>query len=137
MIDALLIYNLMFYTRFFFFLNDFLCVKEINNKERKKEGKFKMWDELYKYYKAHGNIINWINVNLPSQFFFEKFWSVCTFHKGATVFAENVSCSWCTICIFPSHRQKYLPVVEIVYTWTILLESTNFSDIFITTSQIS
>lgn len=43
MIDALLIYNLMFYTRFFFFLNDFLCVKEINNKERKKEGKFKMY----------------------------------------------------------------------------------------------
>lgn len=43
MIDALLIYNLMFYTRFFFFLNDFLCVKEINNKERKMEGKFKMY----------------------------------------------------------------------------------------------
>ena len=44
-------------------------MKEINNKQKKKKKKEKErkrkkkvenvhWDELYKYYKAHGNIIN-------------------------------------------------------------------------------
>ena len=95
---------------------------ELAKKIRKKLCTRKI-DELRKYYTAHGNIINCTATAVIRcrNFSSAKFWNVCTFHKGATVFADNVSCSWCTICtIFPSHRQKYLLVVKIVYTSTIL-----------------